>query len=151
LGYNLGGLLEVPNQQAATDYADPRAAEQEMRDTGRQGGLGQQIFPPASVSGTVGLSIELFDDPKGARVWASRPPSMPAALSPTTVDVERPIGDAISALHWTQGAQSGFVLSFSEGRVVYGLGIAAPVGQESLAPLQLLAQSLDQKAKQQSN
>jgi hypothetical protein len=150
-GYTAGGVLEVPNEQAANDYADPNQATQEITETGRQGGLGQQLFGPGSVVGSLGLSIELFKDAAGARRWAAQPPPSPAALQMTPVEADRSFGDASSVMHWSQGAQSGYVLSFSEGSVVYGLGLQAPSGQESLAPLETLAQSIDKKAKQLSN
>jgi hypothetical protein len=150
-GYSAGGVLEVPNQQAANDYADPNQAMQEMSDTGRQGGLGQQLFGPGSVVGTLGLSIELFKDAAGARKWATQPPSSPPALQMVTAPADRTFGDASSVMHWSQGAQSGYVLSFSEGPIVYGLGLQAPTGQESLAPLDTLAQNIERKAKQLSN
>lgn len=150
-GYATGGILEVPNDQAASDYADPQQAKQEIGETGRQGGLGQQINGPPSVAGTLGLSIELFKDPAGAQRWASQPPPSPAALQMAPVPNSPSFGDASSVLHWSQGAQSGYVLSFSRGQVVYGLGIQAPSGQESLDPLETLAQSIEQKLKQQSN
>ena len=150
-GYSAGGLLEVPNDQAANDYADAQVAKQEMSDTGRQGGLGQQLTGPPSIAGTLGVSIELFKDAAGAQRWASQPPASSPALQMTPEPVDRPFGDASSAMHWSQGGQSGYVLSFSQGRIVYGLGIQAPAGQESLVPLEVLAQSLEQKAKQQSN
>jgi hypothetical protein len=150
-GYSAGGIVEVPNQQAATDYADPQAALQEIAETGRQGGLGQQVFPPPSASGTIGVSIEIFKDPQGAQRWASQPPPLPDSLKPTSVDAGQVAGEASSVTHWTQGSQSGYVLSFSRGRIVYGIGIAAPTGQEVLDPLQTLARGLDQLAQQQSN
>jgi hypothetical protein len=150
-GYTAGGVLEVSNDQAASDYADPNQAMQEIMETGRQGGLGQQLFGPATVVGSLGLSIELFKDAAGARRWASQPPPSPAALQMTPVTAARSFGDVSSVMHWSQGAQSGYVLSFSEGAVVYGLGLQAPAGQESLAPLEALAQSIDKKAKQLSN
>ena len=81
--YTAGGLLEVPNEQAATDYADLQAAKQEIADTGRQGGLGQQIMGPPTVNGTFGLSIELFKDAAGAQRWASQPPASPPDLQMT--------------------------------------------------------------------
>jgi hypothetical protein len=150
-GYGAGGLVEVPNQQAAFDYGDPQAAQHEIADTGRQGGLGQQIFPPAGVAGSIGVSIESFKDAAGAKHWAAEPPGMQAGLNATPVDPGGSFGEASSAVHWNQGAQSGYVLNFSRGRIVYGVGLAAPSGQESLAPVQELARSLDQKASKQSN
>jgi hypothetical protein len=150
-GYAAGGTLEVPNQQAVLDYGNPKAAEQEIAETGRQGGLGQQVFPPPTVTGSIGVSIEVFKDEAGARRWAADPPAMQANLNPTPVDASGPFGEASSATHWTQGAKSGYVLSFSRGRIVYGIGIEAPTGTESLTPAQELARSLDQKAQRQSN
>jgi hypothetical protein len=150
-GYTAGGLLEVPNEQAVNDYADPKAAKQEIADTGRQGGLGQQIMGPPSANGTFGLSIELFKDAAGAQRWASQPPASPPDLQMAQVPQDQRYGDASSTMHWSKGAQSGYVLSFSRGQIVYGLGIQAPSGQESLGPLQTLAQSIELKLKQQSN
>jgi len=150
-GYTAGGVLEVPNEQAANDYPDSNQAMQEMTETARQGGLGQQLFGPGSMAGTLGLSIELFKDAAGAQRWASEPPPSPPALQMAPVSADRRFGDASSVMHWSQGAQSGYVLSFSEGPIVYGLGLQAPAGQESLAPLETLAQSIEQKAKHLSN
>ena len=150
-GYSAGGLVEVPNQQAAYDYGDQQAAQKEISDTGRQGGLGQQIFPKPGVAGSIGVSIELFKDAPGAQHWAAEPPPMQAGLNPMAIDPGGSFGEAVSAIHWKQGAQSGYVINFSRGRVVYGVGLAAPAGQEALEPVQELAHSLDQKASRQSN
>lgn len=150
-GYSTGFLSEVPNDQALDGYADPISAQKELTAVGRQGGLAEQVLPPSGVASSIGISIEVFNDAAGAQQWATNPPALPDELSPTPADPTQQIGDAISAVHWTQGAQSGYVLSFSRGRVVFGIGIAASTGQESLAPALDLALILDQKALAQSS
>jgi hypothetical protein len=150
-GYTTGIVVEVPNDSALSGYDDEKAARQEMEEVARQGGIGQQLFPPGNVAASMGVSIEVFKDAAGAKRWASNPPSLPAGLNPTAADPQEQIGDAISATHWTQGGQSGYVLSFSRGRVVFGIGVSAPTGHESLTPALDVAQKLNQKAQRQSN
>jgi hypothetical protein len=150
-GYTSGLIVEVPNEAAISGYSDLQAAQQEMDADGRQGGLGEQIIPPSDMPGSIGVSIELFKDTAGAQQWAAQPPALPASMNPTAASPSQSFGDAMSAIHWTQGGQSGYILSFSRGRLVFGIGTAAPTGQESLDAALALAQILDKKAQQQSN
>jgi hypothetical protein len=150
-GYTVGLIVDVPNEAALSGYADPQAAQQEMSDAGRIGGIGEQIFPPSDVAASAGISIELFKDTGGAQQWVSQPPALPAEMNPTAADTSQSVGEAMSAIHWTQGGQSGYILNFSRGRIAFGIGVAAPTGQESLDTAFTLAQLLDQKAQQQSS
>ncbi len=151
IGYSTGLLIDVPNEAALSGFADPQAAQQELTSAGRLGGIGQQIFPPSSVASSAGISIELFKDAAGAQQWVTQPPALPADMDPMPADTSQTIGETMSAIHWSQGGQSGYVLNFSRGRVAFGIGIAAPSGQESLDPAFALAELLDQKAQQQSS
>lgn len=150
-GYTVGGTLEVPNDQAAVDYADPQAALKEIQETGRVGGIGQQVLSPPGAPGQIGVSIESFPDAAGAARWAAEPPSLPPSLDPSTTALDKAPGEHASAVHWQQGAKAGYVVSFSRGRIVFGVGISAPAGQESLDVALDLARRLDQKAKSLSS
>lgn len=150
-GYSIGLTIDVPNEQASLDTADPQAARKEVQETGRLGGLGQQVQLPAGEASTIGVSIELFPDAKGAQRWATDPPPLPSAMSPTPVKLDQPPGDHASAVHFVDGANAGYVLSFSRGTVVYGIGVSAPKGKESLNTALDLARRLDQKAQRLSS
>jgi len=147
-GYRAGGVVEVPNDVAAQSYADPPKAILEIQQTGREGGLGQQVFSPPGQPGDIGVTVEIFPDAAGAARWATEPPDMVPDLSPKPAAMTQAPGEHASATHWQQGATGGYVLSFNRGPVVLGVGISAPLGQESLDVALDLARRLDEKAKQ---
>jgi hypothetical protein len=150
-GFTAGSVLEIPNEQAASDYADPLQAAAEIQQTGRAGGIGQQVFAPPGNSSQIGVSIELFSGVDGAKRWASAPPNLPAGLEPTLVKLQQPPGEGASAIHWKQGSQAGYVVNFSRDRVAYGVGVSAPAGQESLGTALDIARRIDQRAKTQTH
>jgi hypothetical protein len=149
-GFTAGGVLEIPNEQAASDYADPEDAARELREVGRSGGLGQQVFPPGGDPSQIGVSIELFSEPSGAMRWASAPPDLPAAINPSPVRLDRPPGDGASGIHWERGTQAGYVVNFSRDRVAYGIGVTAPTGKESLETALDIARRIDQRIQSQA-
>lgn len=147
-GYKAGGVVEVPNDAAAQSYADPPKAIVEIQQTGRKGGLGQQVFSPPGQPGDIGVTVEIFPDAAGAARWAAEPPDMAPDLNPKPATMTQPPGEHASATHWQQGGTGGYVVSFNRGSVVLGIGISAPLGQESLDVALDLARRLDEKAKQ---
>jgi hypothetical protein len=147
-GFRAGGVVEVPNDVAAQSYADPPKAIQEIQQTGRQGGLGQQVFSPPGQPGDIGVTVEIFPNASGAARWAAEPPDLPPDLSPQPAQMSEPPGEHASATHWQQGRTGGYVLSFNRGAIVLGVGISAPLGQESLEVALDLARRLDKKAQQ---
>jgi len=149
-GYSLGVQQELPNATASQGYADPAAVAKEIEQSGRQGGIAQQVFSATS-GGELGVTIEAFKDAAGAQAWVAHPPPYPASMNATPATLPAPLGEQDAAIHWTQDGNSGYVINFRRGRFVFGLGLSAPAGTESLNALLPLAQALDAKAKKQTS
>ncbi|MGI8550688.1 MAG: hypothetical protein ACR2PL_07860 [Dehalococcoidia bacterium] len=150
-GYAVAGQVELANEQATSGYADPQAVAKEIHDTGRQGGIAQQVLSPTADAGQIGLTIESFKDADGAKQWVNKLPTPPSSLKSTPANLPQQLGEQSNATHWTQGDTAGYVVNFRRGRLVFGLGISAPNGKESLEPLIALAKKLDDKAKRQAS
>jgi len=150
-GYAALGKVLLPNDQATLGTADPQATLKQIQQTGRQGGVAQQVIGPGLDSGQIGVSVEVFKDPSGAQQWVARPPDFDQTYRTSAAALPDPLGEQSNAVHWTQGNMGGYVVNFRRGRLVFGLGLSAAAGKESLDPLLSIARRLDEKAKQQTN
>lgn len=150
-GYAVAGKVQLPNDQAATGYADQQQALQRIQATGRVGGIAQQVLPPSAGVGQIGVSIDAFKDANGAHDWVSNPPAYPPSLKVEPAKLPQQLGEQSTAIHWTQNGSGGYVINFRRGRIVFGLGLSAPVGKESLDPLLQIAHALDVKAMKQAS
>ncbi|HLZ68953.1 MAG TPA: hypothetical protein VKV26_03485 [Dehalococcoidia bacterium] len=145
-GYSVGGLSgRQSNEQAITGYADPQAVLKLFNDTGRLDGFIQQISSPDSASG-VGVSIEVWKDEAGAKLYFDQFPSPPAEVKPQPFTLAQPLGDQSTAYHYTIGAGGGTSIAWRRGRVLLGVGEPA-ASQAALDHLLQIAALLDAKAK----
>lgn len=151
-GYELGVQRPVSNSEAIGGYADPQAALKEVQSTGRQGGIAQQVISTTPGSSPMGVSIEIFAANSGAQQWLLHPPALPPILQTTATDLPQQLGEQSTALHFTESKNNlaGYIVSFRRGRVVFGLGVSAPAGKESLESLLAIGKQLDDKAQKQS-
>jgi hypothetical protein len=149
-GYSLGVEQQLPNETASQGFADPAAAAKLIQQSGREGGIAQQVFTTSSAS-ELGVTVEAFKDAAGAQDWIAHPPVYPASMHVTAATLPQPLGEQSSAIHWTQNGSSGYVVNFRRGRFVFGFGLSAPTGQESLDAVLPLAKALDQKAQRQAS
>lgn len=149
-GYALGLQQQLPNETASAGFADPAAVVKEIQQSGRQGGIAQQVISTTG-AGEMAVTVEAFKDAAGAQDWVAHPPAYPPSMNATPATLPQQLGEQSTAVHWTQDGNGGYLVSFRRGRFVFGLSLGAPSGKESLDALLPLAKSLDANALKQSN